>query len=363
MKKPKRVVKSKEQLLMELSAKKFEALKLSACWIARNEEKTLPRSIASVKDYVDELIVVDTGSTDKTVEVAEELGAKVFKHEWADDFSAPRNYALEQATGAWIVFLDADEYFEGDSASNIRQTIQFAVTRKQTALLIELVNIDVDDGDKEIDSTYLCRVFKAGARYVGRIHEELRVDDKPLIKTLTVPNKIMRIIHTGYSTTLNREKAARNLKMLLTELKTTDEPERIYGYLAQCYNGLDDYENAEKYARLDIEGGRRDSTFASSSHRILINILSKNDTARLEERLQEAKRAVRDFPTMPEFRAELAECLAAKGDYASAVVEMRSAIKNFSSYRGLEPTMFNQLMEDFARNRIFQWNQLAGERQ
>ena len=360
MKKTKRVGKSKTQLLMELSAKKFEALKLSACWIVRNEEKNLPRSIESVKAHVDEMIVVDTGSTDRTIETAEELGAKIFRFNWIDDFAAARNKALEQATGDWIIFLDADEYFEGDSADNIRRTIQLAVSQKKTALLIELVNIDVDDGDRVIDSTYLCRVFKSGARYVGRIHEELRLEaGRQITKTLMVPNKVMRLIHTGYSTGLNQEKAARNLKMLLSELETTSEPERIYGYLAQCYNGLDDFSNAEKYARLDIDSGRKDSTFASSSHRILINILSKEDVMRLDERLEEATRAVRDFPTMPEFRAELAECLAAKGEYARALVEMKSALKNFGSYRGLEPTMFDQSMADFAVERIEQWNKMS----
>lgn len=344
---------------MEMSAKKFETLKISACWIARNEEKNLPRSIESVKDYVDELIVVDTGSTDRTVEIATELGAKVFHQEWADDFSAPRNYALEQATGDWIIFLDADEYFAGNAASTVRQTIQLAVTRKKSALLINLVNIDVDDDNKILDSTYLCRAFKSGMKYVGRIHEELRLaDGRQLTNTLPVPPTVMTIVHTGYSTGLNRDKAARNLKMLLAELEATEEPQRIYGYLAQCYNGLDDVANAEKYARLDIEGGRKNSTFDSSSHRILINILSKEDTARLDERLEEATLAVRDFPAMPEFRAELAECLAASGDYAKAIAAMRSAIKHFNGYHGLEPTMFDQSMADFAAERIEQWRLL-----
>ena len=361
LKKPKRAVKSKAQLLMEMSAKKFETLKVSACWIVRNEENTLTNSINSVKAYVDELIVVDTGSTDGTIEIAERLGAKVFKLDWANDFSAPRNHALEQATGDWIVFLDADEYFAEDCAKNIRQSIQLAVTKKRSALLIELVNIDLDDDNRVLDSTYLCRVFKAGARYVGRIHEELRIDGKPLMKTLTVPDSIMQIVHTGYSKGLNREKAARNLKMLLAELETTDEPERIYGYLAQCYNGLDEYDEAEKYARLDIERGHRDSTFASSSHRILINILSKGDVDRLDERLAEARRAVEDFPTMPEFRAELAECLAASGDYERAIVEMKAALKSFESYRGLEPTTFDRSMADFAADRIKQWNKILLE--
>lgn len=361
LKKQKRAVKSKEQLLFDMSAKKFESMKISACWIARNEEKNLPRSLESVKGVVDELIVVDTGSTDGTIDAARSIGAKVLETEWADDFSTPRNLALEHATGDWIVFLDADEYFPEGAAPNIRPSIRLAVQRRKIALLINLVNIDIDKGNELIDSTYLCRVFKSGLHYVGRIHEELRTaENKPVDKILAVPDNVMQIVHTGYSSGVNRDKAARNLRMLLAELDSSAEPERIYGYLAQCYNGLDDFENAEKYARLDIERGRRDSTFASSSHRILINILSSADVSRLDERLSEAERAVEDFPSMPEFRAELAECLAASGDYARAVREMKQALRHYENYKGMEPTTFDRSMANVADDRIEQWNKLIG---
>ena len=361
--KSKRPSKTKAQLLMELAAKKFGELKISACWIVRNEAEKLRQSINSVKEYVDELIVVDTGSTDQTIETAQRLGAKVFEQAWADDFSAPRNLAIENAGGDWIIFLDADEFLAKGLAENIRPAINIAVQYGKQALLINLVNIDVERHNAVIDSTYLCRIFKKleGIHYVGRIHEELRTGNgAPLSKVLTVQNDVLKIWHTGYSSSLNRNKAARNLKMLLRELEETDHPERIYGYLAQCYNGLDDSANAEKYARLAIEKSPHDSTFASSPHRILLEILSKDDTARLEERFEAAANAVEKFPLLPEFRAELAECLAAKGDYPRAISEMKAALKHSASYNGIEPTMFNRTMADFAAERIDKWNKILG---
>ena len=348
---------------MELATKKLGELKISACWIVRNEAEKLRLSINSVKEYVDELIVVDTGSTDDTLEAARKLGAKVFEQAWADDFSAPRNLALEQAHGDWIIFLDSDEFIPGEIGVNLRPAIKIAIQQKKQALLINLINIDVDKKNEILDSTYLCRIFKKldGIHYVGRIHEELQTaDGQSLSKTLMVPSDVLKIYHTGYSSAINRDKAARNLKMLLRELEETDHPERIYGYLAQCYNGLDDFDNAEKYARLAIEKSPRDSTFASSPHRILIKILSKADTARLDDRLAVAERAVADFSELPEFRAELAECLAAKGDYSRAVSEMKAALQKYSSYRGTEPMMFDQTMADFAAERIDKWNKILG---
>lgn len=82
---------------------------LSLCMIVKNEEKHLVRCLRSVRDVVDEIIIVDTGSTDKTVDIAKVFGAKVYDFPWTGDFSAARNHSLAQATGNWILVLDADE--------------------------------------------------------------------------------------------------------------------------------------------------------------------------------------------------------------------------------------------------------------
>jgi glycosyltransferase involved in cell wall biosynthesis len=83
--------------------------RLSVCMIVKNEERFLGQCLASVKDIADELIVIDTGSTDRTVEIAREHGAHVGHFEWCNDFAAARNASIAPATGDWILFLDADE--------------------------------------------------------------------------------------------------------------------------------------------------------------------------------------------------------------------------------------------------------------
>ena len=89
---------------------------ISACVIAKNEAAVIGRCINSVKRIADEIILVDTGSTDDTVRIAEGLGARVFFREWDNDFSAAKNHALNQVRGDWVIFLDADEYFVEDSS-------------------------------------------------------------------------------------------------------------------------------------------------------------------------------------------------------------------------------------------------------
>jgi glycosyltransferase involved in cell wall biosynthesis len=82
---------------------------LSLSMIVKNEEASLDDCLASAKALCDELVVVDTGSTDRTVEIARRHGAKLFHFEWCDDFAAARNFALEHTTGTWVLHLDADE--------------------------------------------------------------------------------------------------------------------------------------------------------------------------------------------------------------------------------------------------------------
>ena len=85
-------------------------IRISQCLIVKNEESNIERALSWGKDMMWEQIVVDTGSSDRTVELAGKAGAKVFSFPWTDDFAAAKNYALEQAEGEWIAFLDAEEY-------------------------------------------------------------------------------------------------------------------------------------------------------------------------------------------------------------------------------------------------------------
>src|SRR4029077_17309854 len=98
-----------------------EGLTLSLCMIVKDEEAMLPRCLTAVAEPVDELIVVDTGSTDRTVEIAESFGARVLHHAWTGDFSAARNVGLDAATGDWLLYLDADEVLAGGDGPLLRE--------------------------------------------------------------------------------------------------------------------------------------------------------------------------------------------------------------------------------------------------
>ena len=99
--------------------------------IVKNEERFLRNCLESAKGVVDEIVIVDTGSTDGTLAIAREYGAKIIEHAWNDDFSEARNVSLQHATGTWALWLDADEEIAPDSGAHFREAI--ARTRRRAS--------------------------------------------------------------------------------------------------------------------------------------------------------------------------------------------------------------------------------------
>ena len=332
-------------------------LRLSACYIVRDDAAHLRTSIDSLKDAVNELIVVDTGSRDDTVGAAKACGATVYEFPWADDFAAPRNAALFHATGDWIVFIDADEYFSDETKGNLRTAITAADAEGTEVLLVPWHNIDEVTGEVLLDS-YAPRIFRrrTGRCYVGRIHEELRDTDGTVPKTNAVAPALLTLVHTGYSAVLTREKGERNLRILLAELDTTAEPERIWGYLAETYDNLGDTYHAEQYARKDVGLGRRGVVYASRCWRILLRIYGVQPERR-DAYLALAEKAVQAFPELPEMHAEYAEALAAFHRYREAAAAAVPALE-LPLPMGTEHSLFTDEMKAELQRRMAIWQRI-----
>ncbi|MFO1497104.1 MAG: glycosyltransferase [Verrucomicrobiota bacterium] len=189
------------------------APKLSLCLIAKNEEKMLPRCLASVQGLADEIILVDTGSTDDTVAIARSFGAQVYHLPWTDDFSAPRNEALKHATGDWVLSLDADEELPPDQHALLRESMQEA-----GVIAARLPIIDV--GLREGNGYEAPRFYRNAPAlcYVGRIHEQVFATVEARREQWNLENKFGRAVirHYGYDPVLvkDRDKIARNLRLL-----------------------------------------------------------------------------------------------------------------------------------------------------
>ena len=228
---------------------------ISACVIVRDEERNLPQWLRCVKGLADEMVVVDTGSKDNTVEIARQGGARVEHFAWCDDFGAAKNYALDCCKGAWVVMLDADEYFPEKDLPKVRGLIEaHGKDPEVLGFLFQRINIDRDNQGAYLDSGPQIRVFRnlPELRYHGRIHENLRYEGQGKGTMAFFPDAV--IYHTGYSSSLRREKNLRNLAILEKE-EAEGRGEGMEFYLADCHYGLGNYAEAARYAERGIRKG------------------------------------------------------------------------------------------------------------
>ena len=336
-------------------------MRISACYIVKDEVEELRRSLEGIKGQVDEIIVVQTVESQAVQQAAKQAGARLFYFAWQDDFAAARNFALAQATGDWLLLLDADEYFTKETAGNLRRVAE--AHRNAEGLLVPLTNLGQQGEDLLTAPALRLARRQPGLKYVGRIHEELCVGGKILEDLRLLRAEELHILHTGYRPEANKSKAERNLRLLRQELKDRqakgESAGSLYMYLAEACYGLGQARESEHWARLDIAQGRRHVLYASRSHHILLALLAKQ--SRPEDRLQAVEQAVQDFPELPEFRAELAVCRAAWGDFAGATAELAQAMELSGRPSGFEPQHFGSAEVEQAERQLQVWRDLAEE--
>lgn len=214
---------------------------LSVCMIVKNEEPVLARALASAAGPDTELVVVDTGSTDRTVEIAREHGAKVFHFTWIDDFSAARNFAFAQATGAWMLVLDADEEIPPDVRARMNDVLR---TTQDDAIRVSVACLD-DRGIKTMGtpSTRFVRNGK-GYGYEGRVHEVM--DDAIRRASGTIGEADLPLLHHGYTLAESARKGRheRNLRLLEAAHEASPDDPRYWHYLGLELETKGDIEGA-----------------------------------------------------------------------------------------------------------------------
>ncbi len=221
--------------------------RISQCMIVKNEEKNIERALSWGKGIAAEQIVVDTGSTDRTVEIARELGAKVYSFSWIDDFSAAKNFAISKARYSWIAFLDADEYFQEEDASELLLLLQ--KLHPHACDGVETRWVHFNDEGKIIAMDTQIRIFRnqSDIRYTRKIHEHLAAADGRNLRIWDA-SKDLSIFHTGYAPKQMQEKKSneRNLRMILKEIEENPDEYVMYGYLGNEYIAAGEWEKAKE---------------------------------------------------------------------------------------------------------------------
>lgn len=236
---------------------KVKGASISACAIMKNEINHVEAWLDNIRVFAKEIIVVDTGSTDGTREfLTKQPDVKLISYEWQHDFAQAKNVALQEATGDWLVFTDADECFY--HPENI---IEYLMQMNKQSSDIDVIfcpidNIDADSNNEIINSDVVPRIIRnhVGIKYIGAVHEQLTKGREPWqgIKYV-VADRQLAIRHTGYSTKVIPFKHQRNYEILRQVMEKSNKPEMYYGFLSESLLGLGKYQQALEYAILAME--------------------------------------------------------------------------------------------------------------
>lgn len=250
--------------------------------IVKNEENSLSKCLNSIKDIVSEIIVIDTGSTDKTKEIAISFGAKIYDFEWIDDFSAARNFAINKTTKEWIIcHLDADEYIENPSefASTLAQ-----VDEKDNVA----ISISCKHGSLKFDRVLMLK--KGAGNFQYRVHEALIYD---FSKRLYLSQLIM--VHDRGNKERDPDRNIKILKKAITTCYENEKPRYLFYYARECKDreNLDEaltyyekyltYSNwfpEELQAMMDMANIYHSKKEFNNSRKMLHKILTKEDKYR-----------------------------------------------------------------------------------
>lgn len=268
---------------------------LSVCMIVKDEEEHLPRCLEHISKFADEIIVVDTGSTDNTITIAQEFGAKIYYYTWRGDFAAARNESLRHATGEWILVLDADEVISESECNNLRQFINRALGNMYK---VNIYNQAVDFTDTLVNQ--MIRLFKnsLGFYYEGTLHEQLRL---PSGTECNISDSPICIKHYGYlpNNIEKKDKHQRNKTILENFLKDhPNNPFYLFNYGTQYMNERN-WERAIFYFRKSFLNSKDPAHY----HQLLLDRLTTCliHAKRNLEAIQVLQDAKRVYPLYPDF--------------------------------------------------------------
>ena len=248
--------------------------KLSVAMIARDAETTIAAALDSVRAIADEIIVVDTGSTDRTRHVARQRASKLLEFPWADDFSAARNFALGHLSGDWVLWLDASEQLDRESAEAIRQQLDSRPQPRAYALLVQ-----VPAGPGQVDGEEISQIrlwpIRAGLKFAGRVREQLAPTLAAVGLALeTTPWRIARSPRNT-SLAIKTEKAKRDLRLAELEIAENSARPPVFTALGDAYATLGQPEQSAAWFRRAIEAAHPRIDRATGSILWMVNYIRR----------------------------------------------------------------------------------------
>lgn len=225
-------------------------MKISLCMIVKNEESNLDECLTRIIDYVDEVVIVDTGSEEKTKEIALKYTDKVYDFEWGNDFSRARNFSISKAANQWILILDADEFVTSFDKMKL-----INIVNNNSRILGRLLRINEFERDGEIYryKERISRFFNKNTFcYEGIIHEQVICLDEFDYSSRNIP---IQVEHIGYQEQIisSKNKINRNIDLLLKALESEGSDSYINYQLGKSYYMMKDFNLSEKYFDIALE--------------------------------------------------------------------------------------------------------------
>ncbi len=315
-------------------------MRISACWIVKDGAEDLPFSMESVKDAADELIVVDTGSTDDTPKVAARFTNRIYRYPWRNDFAAARNFALKKASGDWIIFLDADEYFLPEGSRTLRQALEQAwQSPLPTGLISSMWDVRRGKEQEHLSHCVVQRIYRRlpGVCYTGAVHEV--ISGLPPGTTAVDAPRELTLYHTGYTPEKLAAKILRNQKLLASEIESGRQVELQHYYLSGLALQRKDYREAIKEARASLSAGEK-----AAYHGFAVYHNWYLAAEALGEPTDEVLAAgLEAYPDMPDFHAIKGMKLLAAGKKQNAIEELALAVNLADRHEELLPHEENRL--------------------
>ncbi|MHB8637318.1 MAG: tetratricopeptide repeat protein [Fimbriimonadaceae bacterium] len=252
------------------------ANRLSAVMIVKNEAAHIERCLQSIASVADEIVIVDTGSTDGTPDIISGLGlnVKLGAFEWCDDFAAARNAALELATGDWALWIDADEVLEENGCGEIRQAL---IRPHFGGFYLRIINYTGDGPDTSTYTHSAMRLFQRlpGVRFEGRVHEQV-IDT---LRSRDLPNGNLgsaSLLHYGYRPSEMEAKGKHERFLTMLEREVREKPQDAFQWfnLANAYTVCGRLAEAAHAGRHAVKLSDDKAPYLALAYQLLANALT-----------------------------------------------------------------------------------------
>ncbi|PFG12722.1 glycosyltransferase [Bacillus sp. es.036] len=298
---------------------------ISLCMIVKNEEDFISNCLNSVKEVVSEIIIVDTGSTDRTIEIAKQHNATIIEEEWKNDFSLSRNIGLEHANGEWILFLDADEELCSESIEELKKWIVYP---DADAYFFRVYNHFGEKG-KEASVNPTIRMFqnRPEYRFSGAIHEQIADSIQRFNPEARFVMTSVCVDHYGYQPTIRdqKNKTTRNITLLKEELQSNpNNPFHLYNIGIE-YLQLSDFENALRCFKKSRELVDPKVNYTHLLYKCEARCLGALN--RIDEAITCCNAGIEAFPEYTDLHHYKGSYFMASGDFPSAKESLTRAIQ------------------------------------